>query len=85
MFLLSSEKNITIVNKNSLFSGTVVLRSNNPILKTKVLYNLISNSEIICDYKDRYDVIRLGLCALYITFEDCYNISNKIKFLLSFF
>ena len=42
MFLLSSEKNIAIVNKNSLFSGTVVLRSNNPLLETKVLYNLIS-------------------------------------------
>lgn len=76
--LLDSLSYIQVVNKSSEYSGHVAFRVVDSGLTTKEFYGQLSQ-KIVCDYKDRYDVIRMSCSALYLHFNDVYRAFEIIK------
>jgi len=69
-FLLKID-GLEVVNLNSKESGHLALRFKD----TEALFKNFKENGIICDYEERYDVIRISFNALYTSFDDLYRAS----------
>jgi len=77
--LLATVEGIEIMSNKSLQGGHCAFKVNKDGVTTGQLFNHLFEKGIICDFKERYGVIRFSFSAFYSTFQEAFDAYTVVK------